>query len=483
MSFSWENWTTGLIVLGYDLLVILTIVILVFRRRETASIFSWSLAILFMPGLGLILFYLFGLRRFPRRLKKKILHKTGFERRFPGRPSSFKDSANDQEVKRDPWAGIHRVGEMLGASPVRYGNRIEMLTSGEETFNAIFSAIEAATHHVHVQKYIFRRDRLGLALMNLLIEKARQGVEVRLIVDAVGSFGIWRLLRALKNEGGQGAIFLPLLPFPKRMMPNLRNHRKIVVCDGKTGFMGGINVGEEYLGKSRTDLTWLDAHLVIQGPAVLDLQRVFIEDWDLATSQLLSDAVYFPAHPDSGEHSLQILPSGPDQEVNAARQVFLAAINQSHEELLLASPYVVPDISLRDALINAGLRGVRVVLLTQRTPPDHWLPYWSSRYHWKSLLEAGVTIHSYQPGMMHAKILVADQAWASVGSANFDTRSLQLNFEVSGITRDPDLVKKIRESFLLNLRQSPAIDMTKFTSRPWKSRACEGFAHLFSPLL
>jgi cardiolipin synthase len=477
------TWTTGIIAAGYYILVILTIVILVFRKRETASIYGWCLAIIFLPGLGILCFFLFGLQRIPRRLKKKVVHKSDFQDRFPGEERFHRPAEAIEDGEKDPWKGLYRLGERLGSGPVREGNEVALLRSGEETFAHIFEAIEQAEHHVHIQKYIFRQDHLGTRLMKLLARRASEGVEVRLIVDAIGSIGAWRHLDALKKSGGKGAVFLPLLPIPINISPNLRNHRKIVICDGRIGFMGGMNVGEEYLGRRKRNIEWCDAHLMLRGPAVLDLQRVFAEDWDYATEELLAGDKYFPHLEPRGDTALQIVPSGPDQDVNAARQIYMAAINQSRKRILLASPYVVPDQSLRDAIINAALRGIEVILLTQKSPPDHWLPYWSSRYYWQDLLESGVRIYQFQPGMMHAKVMVVDGIWASVGSVNFDMRSLRLNFEVSGITADKDFVSQVEEAFETHLSRSWETEIDAFQARSRVHRVCEAFAHLFAPLL
>jgi len=383
----------------------------------------------------------------------------------------------------NPWASLSGVATALGSAPMRTGNRVELLTSGEETFQRIFDAVARARHHVHIEKYTFRSDKLGGRLLDLLTARAREGIQVRLIVDAVGSFGIWRLIRRLKAAGGAGVVFLPILPIPKYLTPNLRNHRKIVVIDGSTGFMGGINVGEEYLGRRRAHWEWLDAHLVIEGPSVLDLQRVFVEDWDFSTGAFLDDQAYFPPTGPAGGTCLQVVPSGPDQETTASRQIYLCAINQSRGSLLLASPYIVPDPSLRDALVNAALRGVAVDLLTQKSPPDHWLPYWSARYYWEELLESGVRIHQYTPGMMHAKVVAADGAWASVGSANLDSRSLRLNFEVNGVSTDPAFVARVEAAFHAEIARSREIRLDEFRRRGRLERAGESFAHLFAPLL
>lgn len=464
----------------YEAFVFGTVAILVLRKREPSAVYGWALAILFLPVVGMVAFYTFGLTRLPSRLQKRVRHTESFQARF----SLQREEANGDSVgATSPFDQIAALVETLSDVRMQPGNDVECLHEGAHVFERIFDAIDRAQHHIHLEKYIFRDDHLGRALIQRLVAKARSGIEVRVLVDAYGSLGGKKLLRELRRNGGRGEVFLPFLPGPKRLTPNLRNHRKVLVVDGKVGFLGGLNVGDEYLGKGRAVRNWFDAHLRVEGPAVLDIQEVFVQDWDFTTKELLEGEHYFPATVPCGPHALQVAASGPDQRNNAFFQCLLAAIALSHDELLIASPYVVPPESVRSALMNAALRGVRVRVLTQGYPPDHFLPYWCARFYWEDLFRAGVEVSEYQRGMMHAKAVIVDSGWGLVGSPNLDSRSLGLNFEIFGMTTSAGLVRTIRTGLLQAFDDSMLVVPGAFRSRPRYQRLIEEFAHLFAPLL
>ncbi|MCC6574168.1 MAG: cardiolipin synthase [Planctomycetes bacterium] len=457
------------------------IVLVLARKRDAPSVMSWLFAIIFLPGLGLLLFILFGLERIPRGLKKRI----AYRKALPPRVAAVANEAftDFKEGGRGGWEKLCELAEKCGAPPVRAGNKVTMLPEGSEAFESIFEAIRGAKHHVHVEEYIFRVDRLGQEMLDLLIAKIKEGVQVRVIVDAFGSLTSWRLLKQLRAAGGQGVSFMPLHPLRRVYLPNLRNHRKIIVCDGDIGFLGGLNVGEEYASKRFKRRHWQDAHVRIQGPAVLDLQRVFVDDWEFAADESLKPDEFFPAATTRGDSRAQIIASGPDVEVNAVRQVMFGAITRAQRSIQIATPYLVPDQAIRDALTTAARRGVEVIILTQGWPPDHWPTYWCSRYFWGELLEAGVKMYAYQAGFMHAKVMVVDEHWSNIGSANIDNRSLRLNFEVMAVLDSDSDVALVRERFKRELAKSKRVTLEEFNKRPLSHRILEGFMRLFAPLL
>lgn len=451
------------------------------RKREPSAALGWSLAIVLVPLLGSLLFLCFGLTRLPRRLRRKVEHRAGFDDLREAHASATADAAR-AEIPA-PWARAAPMLERLGEPAVRTGNAFDLLPQGMAAFERIFEAIEGAQHHVHIEMYIFRNDALGRRLMDLLVRKAEAGVEVRLLLDYVGTLARWTLLRRLRRAGGQGAVFLPLWAIGKRFAPNLRNHRKIVVCDGRVGFFGGLNVGEEYIGRKRLYREWCDAHVELRGPAVADIQLVFAEDWDFASKDLLEGEAYFPRLEAAGEAPVQIVSGGPDRDVNPIREAYFFAIMNARESLCIASPYIVPDLALRDALKTAARSGVEVVLLTQSWPPDNYLAEFCGSYWFEELLRAGVRIHRYEPGMMHAKLVVADDVVAAVGSANLDNRSLVLNFELIGVFAGKPEVAQLAGRFDEMLAQSRALELDTFRARSRWRKAVEGLARLLGPLL
>lgn len=464
----------GLLVGAIALLVVelLAIAWVIARKERSQSALAWALAIFFLPGLGLLLLLCFGRGRLPRR----VLKRAAANQNLPPRMAA---SGEPDEG----WARLGTVARRLGAAPIRPGNAVEIYADGGCAYDAIRAAIASARHHIHLEEYIFRVDERGGALLDLLVERAREGVEVRLLVDAVGTWHTRKLLRRLRRAGGHGAVFLPLNPFGRLFAPNNRNHRKIIVVDGAIAFFGGMNIGDEYFGLGLRSRYWADSHFSIRGPAVADLQRIFADDWAFATDEELADEVYFPPAEPCGPSRAQIVAAGPEQPVNAARETIFTALAAAQSEILIVSPYLVPDPGLRLAIRNAALRGVHVRILTQGRPPENWLTWLCSRFHWPTWLDHGVRLYEYEKGILHAKAIIVDRSWATIGSANLDNRSLQLNFEVQCQLDDAETVAATLSHFEAELAFGRQISREEFAGRSVWMRGAEALAHLWSPLL
>ncbi|MCA9101235.1 MAG: cardiolipin synthase, partial [Planctomycetales bacterium] len=362
-------------------------------------------------------------------------------------------------------------------------NRVDVYHETTNAFAAITAAIESAEHHIHLEFYIVQPDHVGEQLVDLLAEKARQGVEVRLLCDAIGSFTFSRMLRRkLIDAGGRCSDFMGFNPLRRRFRVNLRNHRKIVVVDGRVGFTGGMNVGREYLGLDPRYGYWRDAQLRVEGPGVAQMQRVFIEDWDFASGEQVEGAAYFPELAQAGDTTIQIVDSGPDEVTNSARALVLSAIISAERRVWIASPYIVPDSGVLDALMIAGNSDVDVRLLLPHKP-DRWLPRIASKYLWSDLMAAGVEIHEYTRGMMHSKMMIVDDDWGWVGTANLDSRSLALNFENICVLHSAAAVELLATDFERDLQHAERVDADRFAQRPWTHRAAENIARLGAPLL
>lgn len=465
---------------AYFLLVTLLVLVALFRRRETASALGWSLALVFLPGLGILLFLLFGFNRLPRRLRRKRDHHEAFRERAMEPPAEEHAPADPEESR---WCDVSRMLEQLEDAPRRGGNETTLYAEGLVAFLEMAQAIEAARHHVHVEFYIFRNDELGRRITDLLVEKCEAGVEVRVLVDGVGSAGNRRIVRRIRRAGGQAARFLRVWPWGKRVTPNLRNHRKIVICDGRVAFFGGLNVGVEYLGRYGEEGEWYDLHMQVQGPAVWDLQRIFVEDWDFCTGESLEGEAVFPPLASMGSETVQILSGGPDLAVNPIRQAFFAAFVRARKSILLCTPYLVPDSSLRDALKTAARSGVAVRIVLPRPPGDNRLACWCGEYYTEELLEAGVRVFTWTPGMLHAKAVVVDGTWAMLGTANLDNRSLHLNFEQMAVLDGPVAVGELEqalEDVVLRCRETMLEEL--LSAGPLR-RAARSGARLLAPLL
>ena len=487
-SIFWD-WLAGhpgtiLGVLGY-LLTIAFVPVVLIRKRHPASAIAWCMSIILLPYLGTLLFLMIGIPRVSRPLRKKQFHRSRFIRQWiqsTADKSHHPHPPREAEPSRE-WAGMDRLAGVVGAVKMSTGNRTHVYHEGAQAFEDKLQAIRDAEHHVHAQYYILRADHTGKAFVDLLCDKARQGVEVRLLVDAVGSLQAHAMIRQLRNAGGKAELFLPIMAWRRRFVINLRNHRKILICDGCVGFTGGLNIGDEYLGRTKRFGFWRDTQLRITGPAVLALQRVFAEDWDFSCGEFLSGAKYFPEPDTGGRDKLQIIWSGPDADHNAIHAVYFAAITRARKRLWIATPYLVPDQAILSGLRSAALHGVDVRIITQSSPPDHWVAHFAARYYWGELLDSGVRIFQYEKGMIHAKVVIADSAWASVGSANMDIRSLRLSFEANCLIYSKSLVHNLENQFEQDLNDSKEVLQAEIRTRPLRFQLAENVCRLMSPIL
>ena len=480
---------TALISMG---LMVVTIPWVLLTKRESTSAVAWCLLVFFVPILGSVMFVLFGYQHIQRPLRRKRKHKKifGLTHALPAEQSLHQETP---AVPDAAWRGMARLAHSFGAFPVLAGNQVTFYHEGHSAMEGIRQAIRSARHHIHMEFFIFQPDETGRSMLELLAEKAREGVEVRLLYDAMGSRRLHRrILRPLIAAGGKCHEFLPLNILRRRIQVNMRDHRKITVVDGRVAFTGGLNIGDEYLGKNPRYGFWRDTHLRLEGPAVAGLQRVFIEGWDFAAEEDLRGSRYFPPLPalppqvgegkGGGSVPVQIIPSGPDMELKSIREIYFAAILRAKSRLWIASPYFVPDAGLRDALCLAGYLGIDVRLLCQ-FHPDKWIPFFAGRYYWADVLESGVKVYQYTRGMMHSKVVLVDGEWASVGSANLDNRSLYLNFEVNALIYSPQAVVELEEAFRKDLQDSILVERNAFSRRPLPARLVENACRLLSPVL
>ena len=461
-------------------------------KRESSSAIAWILLIIFLPFVGAILFFLFGYQHVNRPLQRKRRHKRLYER--PPNPHNYESSARMVQPAENN-EGLDGLGESLarlafrlGGYHVTEGNKIEFFFEGEPAFEDMLETIRNAKHHIHLLFFIFQPDPLGRRFLELLAAKAREGVEVRFLYDAMGSHRLpYRLLKGLRKAGGKTSVFLPINLFRRRLQVNMRNHRKIVVVDGTVGYLGGLNIGEEYVGKNKYFGFWRDTHLRLEGPAVVDLQRIFVEDWSFASGENLQKAggeesPYFRATYFEGPYPVQVIESGPDRDMKTIREITFAAILKATKRVWIASPYFVPDAGLLDALRLAAYHGLDVRFLGQHRP-DKWIPQYAARYYWGNVIQSGVQIYQYTKGMMHSKVMLIDDEFASVGTANLDNRSMFLNFEVNCLIYSADAVKRLEESFLVDFQHSIKLEKTVYAKRPFPGRLLENACRLLSPIL
>ncbi len=455
------------------------------ERKEAGATLAWILTIVFLPYLGALLYLLIGRNRFRRRTRRRTNSLDQLRSEGDRPPHQEQDCAAlaaDSSLSGD----IERVALRVTGSPVLSGNSSQVFVDTDVAYDRMQEAILAARHHVHLASYIFRPDEAGRRFRDLLVIKAGEGVEVRLLVDDVGSQGLDdSFVLELENAGGKFARFMPVMPFRPTWRPNLRNHRKILVVDGRVGFCGGLNIGTEYQGRKKKFAPWRDTHMRIEGPAVWRLQEIFCEDWHFAADEnLLSREYYhdFPADGCLGEEMVQVVDSGPDKRYETIRAVLFSAINAARKNVYITTPYFIPGDAMLLALKTACWRGVDVrILLPGKS--DLWLVKWAGRSYYRELLEAGIRLYEHRPGILHAKTMVIDGNWATIGSANLDIRSFRLNFEVNVLVSGRAFAARMDEIFESDLEHAHEITTQQMRDESHLRRFAESVCRVLSPVL
>lgn len=451
---------------------------------------AWLLVVFIIPVFGILLYLVFGVNR--RKYKFYKIKEAQKVKKYLNRIDGFyEEHLSSQALLSQGDNLYHKLMELISKN-CRFlpypGNRAKVLRNGPETFEAIFAALEKAEHFIHLQYYIFEEGELTDRMMNIFEEKAAAGVEIRLLYDGIGSqFLSDEFVRRLQSLGGSQSCFLPIANLRPTSTLNYRNHRKIIIIDGKVGFTGGINVTDKYVRDDAGPLgIWHDMHLRLEGPIVNSLQAVFVTDWNFANEQeengdLLNEN-YFPKNKEAGDTVAQIAASGPDSDFSSIRQQYFSMITQAEKYVYITNSYVVPGDAILTALQTAALSNVDVRLLIPKTS-DSVIVKWGVRAYFEELLRAGVRIFLYENNFLHSKTIVVDDEVCSIGTANFDLRSFEQNFEVNAILYDPSIAKEMKAYFHEDCENSTELKLDAFRERPWTDKLKEGLAKIFSPIL
>lgn len=458
--------------------------VILMEHTKQKKMVSWLAILALWSFLGGLLYYIFG---YSKHLKKIFSRK-----HLPQSP--LKKISQEQQVSleneniyfQDSGDRNKRLIRLIlqnVSAPLTQNNNILVLTNGKKKYDALFLDLANAKDHIHLEYYIFRNDNIGTQLQNLLMDKARSGIEVRVILDALGSHSLpSSFIERMRSEGVQVGLFLPL-KFPQLLRTiNYRNHRKCVVIDGKIGYLGGLNIGDEYLSRDPQLGFWRDTHLRLEGESVQTMQATFLNDWYYLTHQELYDRRFYPQSKVEGQCLTQILAGGPDSWQEPLKEIFFTILMTAQKEILLTTPYFIPDESMIMALKSAALSGLNVILLVQGKP-DHQLTYLASASYFEELLKAGVQIYRYQKGILHSKVLIIDQNVSVVGSANFDIRSFQIDFELSALIYNSEIAKRLYFDFQNDLNNSQKIEYEEFSHRSLWLKMKEANASVISPLL
>lgn len=475
-------------VLGYlSIIITLSVIFIAFviflENRHPTQTLTWIIVLGSFPLVGFIFYLLFGRNyRREKMFRKKYLSDKEAFLRIEGDV----DYASIERIEEldDDQRKLFYLAHKLGNSPISFRTETKVLTNGDETFREIIHALKEAQHHIHLEYYIVRSDRIGEKLKDILITKVQEGVKVRFLYDAVGS---WQLSKKYIRELGKAGV--EIVPFGPVRLPflnskfNFRNHRKIIVIDGSVGFVGGLNIGDEYLGRNKHFGHWRDTHLWLKGEAVRSLQLIFLQDWYYMTNQGLLTAEYLsPVQIENRREGVQLIAGGPDNEWSVIKSIFFSMITSAKKSVWIASPYFIPDEDIFSALKIAALSGIDVRLLVPNKP-DKRIVFHASRSYFPDLLEAGVKIFAYTKGFMHSKMMIVDDTLASIGTSNMDMRSFHLNFEVNAFLYNTQSMDKLVAEFMNDMKDSEELLLTDFKKRHIGFRLIESLSRLLSPFL
>lgn len=458
-------------------LAIVTSVHSVIHGRTTPGTIGWVVALNTIPAVAVPVYWMVADQRFEDHLSggNEDGQLDPIAERLLSRTDAFRVG--------DTWqVAAVEAAENLAALPVLSANDVSLLVDGQETFDSLFQGIDSARDYILMQWFIVRDDQIGRRVQQALIDKARGGVAVYFLYDGFGSADTPETyFDALREAGVNVAAFQAITGFLARFQFNFRNHRKVTVVDGKVAWIGGHNLGDEYLGRHEVLTPWADAHVRIEGPAALVAQLAFVADWRFMSGEILP-LNWEPAPADSGDQEALIVTSGPADQLETAKLVYLHAINSAKKRIWIASPYYVPDQAIISALQLAGLRGVDVRILIPELS-DHLIVDLAAH---SFFLEAGLTgakFYMYQEGFLHRKAMLIDDVAAAVGSANFDNRSFRLNFEIIGLFMSPEMIEDVERMFERDFEKSQRIDSDVLESKPFWFRVAAHASRLVAPLL
>jgi len=468
----------ALVVTIFYLAGVLLAVNAVMTVRTSQGAVAWAVSLVSVPFVAVPAYLVFGRSKFE-----------GAMQAYEQRQGEIDALVGQVRTNLQPWgvpdeapASVYRAVQRLSGMELTRGNRVDLLVNGETTFDSILAGIASAERYVLVQFYMFHDDGLGNRMKAAMIERARAGKDVYMLYDEVGSKGLpKRYLEELREAGVKVSSFRPTQGAGNRFQLNFRNHRKMVVVDGVTGWVGGHNVGDEYLGLDPGFTPWRDTHVRIDGPAALQLQATILGDWFWAT-RTIPEWNWVPAAEPEGDVRVVIVPSAPSQRLETAGLLFTTSLHAAKRRIWLSAPYFVPDQAVLKALQLAALRGVDVRVIT--TGKGDSLPVYLAAFHYMELLRGlGIKFYAYKPGFLHEKVMLVDDDVSTVGTANFDNRSFRLNFEVTSVIVDRDFARQMESMFEQDFAHAEPIDPDSFGDKSFWWRLSVRLSRLAAPVL
>lgn len=479
----------GLFWVILDLVLLITIVVMIvviiMGNHDPIKTISWILILFLLPVGGIILYIYFGFN--PRKRKmirfKEMSDRMSLDRLIQDQLIRLNHKIFLTDERLFPKRQMMKLLLNNSKAIITEHNHVRVLNNGRQTFGSIIYELEKACDHIHFEFFIIEDDQIGNKIKDILIRKALAGVETKVLYDDIGSWSLPRsFIRELTSAGVHVSSFLPVRTYAFANKVNYRLHRKIIVVDGKIGFVGGINIADRYLRGLGKNNRWRDIHLRLEGESVRSLQAIFLLDWNFANGTTEYGPRYFPANTVTEKRLIQIVSSGPDSDWQSIMQAYFAAISTALQYVYISTPYFLPNESIMTAMKTAALAGIDVRLLLPEKN-DSWIVGKSSRSYLKELLEAGVHVYFYLKGFTHSKLMIVDDVFSSVGTANMDIRSFNQDFEANALIYDEMITLQLKQDFLDDIAQSKEIFYDDWEERSMWEKAQESVARLFSPLL
>lgn len=453
------------------------------EKRDISAAWAWLFVMLLLPGIGFIIYLFFGWKLNQRQIfdlkaqkRLGISDMAEYQKRNPKNKPTL-----DTNLENDLVQMFLNTDNAILTTK----NDLKIFTDGHEKFNSLFEDLKKAKHHINIEYFTIYDDQLGKKLRKILVQKAREGVQVRVLYDLFGSKGSkQKFFKELIQAGGEVTPFMKSKLGYYSFRINFRNHRKIVVIDGSVGYIGGFNIGDQYLGRNKRFGNWRDTHLRLEGSVVLQLQSRFFMDWNASAKRqkVQFSLDYFPQSNVQNNIPMQIVSSGPENDVQKIKQGYIKMIMGAKHSIWIETPYFIPDDALMEALLIAIRSGIEVRIVIPQMP-DHPFVYRATEYYVQQLLKAGARIYSYQNGFMHAKTIVVDNMITSVGSANWDIRSFKLNFEANVFMYDPKVAEQIIATIKNDLKDARELDEEYFKQQSSWKKFRQLASRLISPIL
>lgn len=472
------HWKYALVGL-YGVIIFICIYSLMLENRTPESTLVWMYVLFFFPVAGFF-FYLYSGQLYLKghMFKKKRMHNREMLRKM-----ADKETTPDLSTLQSHQRYFAQYLQCVSLTKMNVHTKTYVLKNGQETFNEIKKHLQSAKQFIHMEYYMFHSDSLGKEIIDILIKKASEGIEVRFTFDTMGSFTLSGSdIKRMKKANIKVHPFLPIKYGFFNQKFNFRNHRKIVVIDGEVGFVGGLNVGDEYLGKNKKIGFWRDTHLMLKGESVQTLHSIFMFDWEYVSGEcLINNEAYTKPHPVEGEGFVQVVATGPDTQENMS-DYYYTMITSATKSIWISTPYFVPNEAIRTALRIAARKGVEVRIMVPEIN-DGFLTQYGTRSYFAELLRCGIEVYSYRKGFLHQKIVIIDGDMASVGTANMDMRSFHLNFEVNAFLIEGETIQTLIKNYEEDIEDSHLIKPVAFYKRSLVERSKESFARLFSGVL